>query len=167
MGGRLRHVGPRVGHRRELVADQLAADPTLGSTLGLTEYDEPLRKELGDMVTEHATEQGWSFVGPVAVRFEAVDDLATGVFRVRSTVLAFAGAFIVWCAAALVMAGFAMARRDWARRGLMIIAGFSAVGCLAFILDTPLVVFPAMAAVATVVCLRRVEVRRWFALESR
>ncbi len=87
--------------------------------------------------------------------------------QVRSTVLAFAGAFIVWCAAALVMAGFAMARRDWARRGLMIIAGFSAVGCMAFVLDTPLVVFPAMAAVATVVCLRRVEVRRWFAVESR
>ena len=30
-----------------------------------------------------------------------------------------------------------------------------------------LVVFPAMAAMATVACLRRVEVRRWFALGSR
>ena len=44
------------------------------------------------MVTEHAQEQGWSFVGPVKVRFETVDDdLATGVFRVRSTVLAAPG----------------------------------------------------------------------------
>ena len=87
--------------------------------------------------------------------------------QVRDTVLAFAGAFIVWCVVALVLAGFAMARRDWARRGLMAIAALSAIGCLYFVLDTPLVVLPAMAAVATVVCLRRVEVRRWFALESR
>jgi hypothetical protein len=87
--------------------------------------------------------------------------------QVRDTVIAFASAFIVWCLVALVLAGFAMARRDWARRGLMIIAAFSAGGCLFFVLDTPLVIFPAMAAVATVVCLRRVEVRRWFSLEPR
>ncbi len=87
--------------------------------------------------------------------------------QVRETVLAFAGAFIVWCVVALVLAGFAMARRDWARRGLMVIAALSAVGCMFFVLANPLVVLPAMAAVATVVCLRRVEVRRWFALEPR
>lgn len=87
--------------------------------------------------------------------------------QVRDTVLAFAGAFIVWCVVALVLAGFAMARRDWARRGLMIVAAFSAVGCMFFVLVNPLVVLPAMAAAATVVCLRRVEVRRWFALEAR
>ena len=65
------------------------------------------------------------------------------------------------------VAGFLMARRDWARRGLMVIAAFSAVGCMFFVLASPLVVFPAMAGVATVICLRRVEVRRWFALEPR
>ena len=87
--------------------------------------------------------------------------------QVRDTVLAFAGAFIVWCAVALVLAGFAMARRDWARRGLMAVAAVSAVGCMFFVLESLLVVFPAMAAVATVMCLRRVEVRRWFALGPR
>ena len=87
--------------------------------------------------------------------------------QVRDTVLAFAGAFIVWCVVALVLAGFAMARRDWARRGLMVIAAFSAVGCMFFVLAYPLVVLPAMAAMATVLCLRRVEVRRWFALDPR
>src|SRR5687768_6433391 len=40
------------------------------------------------MVSEHAQEQGWSFVGPVAVRFQGVDDLKTGIFRVRSAVAA-------------------------------------------------------------------------------
>ena len=87
--------------------------------------------------------------------------------QVRGTVFAFAGAFVVWCVAALVFAGFAMARRDWARRALMLTAAFSAGGCLVFVLDTVLVLIPAAAAVATVICLRRVEVRRWFALEPR
>ncbi len=86
---------------------------------------------------------------------------------VRATVLTYAGAFIVWCIGALVLAGFAMARRDWARRGLMVVAAFSAGGCLVFVTSTLLVLIPAAAAVATVVCLRRIEVRRWFSLESR
>jgi hypothetical protein len=66
-----------------------------------------------------------------------------------------------------VLAGFAMARRAWARRGLMVSAAFSAGACFALVLSTPLVLIPAAAAVATVVCLRRVEVRRWFSLEAR
>jgi hypothetical protein len=85
--------------------------------------------------------------------------------QLRQTVLAYASGFIVWCVVALVLAGFAMARRDWARRGLMAIAAFSAAGCLVFVTDTALVLIPAAAAVATVVCLRRVEVRRWFSPE--
>jgi hypothetical protein len=87
--------------------------------------------------------------------------------QVRGTVLALAGGFVVWCTVALVLAGFAMARRDWARRGLIVSAAFSAGGCFALVLSTPLVLVPAAAAVATVVCLRRVEVRRWFAPEPR
>jgi hypothetical protein len=96
---------------------------------------------------------------------EMFDDGLT-LQQVRETVFAYAGAFIVWCVVALVLAGFAMARRDWARRGLMIIAAFSAGGCLVFVVTTPLVVIPAAAAVATVLCLRRVEVRRWFSPPS-
>ena len=85
--------------------------------------------------------------------------------QVQGTVYTYAGAFVVWCVAALVFAGFAMARRDWARRALMLTAAFSAGGCLVFVLDTVLVLIPAAAAVATVICLRRIEVRRWFALD--
>ena len=87
--------------------------------------------------------------------------------QVRTTVVAISAAFIVWCLVALTLAGFAMARRAWARRGLMVSAAFSAGACLALVLNTPLVLIPAAAAVATVVCLRRVEVRRWFSLEVR
>jgi hypothetical protein len=97
---------------------------------------------------------------------ELVEDGLT-LEQVRSTVFALAGAFIVWCAVALLLAGFAMARRDWARRGLMVSAAFSAGACFALVLNTPLVLIPAAAAVATVVCLRRVEVRRWFSLDVR
>ena len=77
-----------VGQGRVLVPNDYVVELSSGDAERLAEYDEPLRKELGDMVTEHAQEQGWSFVGPVSVRFETVEDLATGMFRVRSTVLA-------------------------------------------------------------------------------
>jgi hypothetical protein len=80
-----------VGQGRVLVPNDYVVELSTSDTERLSEYDEPLRKELGDMVTEHAAEQGWSFVGPVRVRFEAVEDLGTGVFRVRSTVLAAPG----------------------------------------------------------------------------
>ena len=80
-----------VGRGRVLVPNEYVVELGSSDAERLQEYDAPLRKELGDMVTEHAKEQGWSFVGPVSVRFETVEDLATGVFRVRSTVLAAPG----------------------------------------------------------------------------
>jgi hypothetical protein len=80
-----------VGQGRVLVPNEYAVELGSSDAERLAEYDEPLRKELADMVTEHAQEQGWSFVGPVTVRFDTVEDLATGVFRVRSKVLAAPG----------------------------------------------------------------------------
>ena len=53
----------------------------------LSEYDEPLRRELAAMVGEAAQEHGWSFVGPVEVTFEEAAALETGAFRVRSQVV--------------------------------------------------------------------------------
>jgi hypothetical protein len=53
----------------------------------LRDYDEPLRAELAAMVEESAQEHGWSFVGPVQVAFQEVEDLDTGAFRVRSSVV--------------------------------------------------------------------------------
>lgn len=50
----------------------------------LAAYEQALATELATMVSEHAAEQGYAFIGPVAVRFEQVEDLPTGVFRVRS-----------------------------------------------------------------------------------
>jgi len=76
-----------VGQGRVLVPNTYVVELGAADCERLGEYDEALRKELADMVTEHAQEQGWSFVGPVQVRFEGVDDLKTGIFRVRSAVV--------------------------------------------------------------------------------
>ncbi|MDT7547472.1 MAG: hypothetical protein QOE99_3582 [Actinomycetota bacterium] len=81
-----------VGQGRVLVPNHYVVELGKEEAERLAEYDGPLRKELADMVTEHAQEQGWSFVGPVEVRFETVDDLSTGLFRVRSKVVAAASA---------------------------------------------------------------------------
>jgi Protein of unknown function (DUF3662)/FHA domain len=51
-------------------------------------YEEPLSAELAAMVREHADEQRYQFVGPVAVKLALVDDLDTGIFRVLSQAVA-------------------------------------------------------------------------------
>ena len=48
---------------------------------------ESLSLELATLARDHAKEQGYSFVGPVRIRFEGVPDLATGLFRIRSGVI--------------------------------------------------------------------------------
>ena len=83
-----------VGQGRVLVPNDYVVELGPADAARLTEYDAPLRKELAAMVSEHAAEQGWSFVGPATVRFETVETLDTGIFRVRSAVVADAsGAF--------------------------------------------------------------------------
>lgn len=76
-----------VGQGRLLVPNDFVVELGPSDHQRLSEYDGPMRRELAAMVTEHAQEQGWSFVGPVSVRLELVPALATGVFHVRSQVL--------------------------------------------------------------------------------
>jgi len=54
----------------------------------LAPYADPLAEEFAAMIREHAQDQSYTFVGPVQVGFELVEELDTGVFRVRSSVLA-------------------------------------------------------------------------------
>ncbi len=54
----------------------------------LSTYAEALGSELAAMVSEHAAEQHYAFLGPVTVAFERDEDLETGRFRVRSEALA-------------------------------------------------------------------------------
>lgn len=82
--------------------------------------------------------------------------------QLRFSTYVSAAVAILWCTVALAFAGFAMARRAWARRALMITAACSAGVCLLVALSAPFLVIPAVAAMTTVACLGRVEVRRWF-----
>ena len=75
-----------VGAGRILVPNSYVVELGSADLDRLSEYDAPLRAELAAMVSEAATEQGWSFVGPVDVQLERVEALNTGIFRVRSSV---------------------------------------------------------------------------------
>ncbi len=77
-----------VGHGRVLVPNDYVVELGASDAERLGSYDSALRSELAGMLRDHAGEQGWSFVGPVEVSLEQVDDLGTGVFRVRSSVSA-------------------------------------------------------------------------------
>jgi hypothetical protein len=52
----------------------------------LAPYLQPLSAELSKMVVEHVAAQRYSTVGEVTVTFETVDDLHTGMHRIRSAV---------------------------------------------------------------------------------
>jgi hypothetical protein len=77
-----------VGRDTVLVPNEYVVELGPADTERIGQYDHALRSELASMVEEHATEQGWSFVGRVSVLFETVDALDTGVFHVRSRAVA-------------------------------------------------------------------------------
>jgi len=77
-----------VGQGRVLVPNSFVVEMSSSDLARFAEWDQALRAELAAMVSEHAQDQGWSFVGDVAVQFEQVDELGVGVFRVRSAVAA-------------------------------------------------------------------------------
>lgn len=68
---------------------------------------------------------------------------------------------LAWCAFAIVFALLMGGRRAWAARGLLISAAACALLCVLATLASPVALIPAVAAIATVSCLRRPEVRAW------
>ncbi len=54
----------------------------------LQPYATALGDELSGMVRDHAEDQHYSFIGPVSVRFEEVEGLETGVFKVSASAVA-------------------------------------------------------------------------------
>ena len=75
-----------VGEGKVLVPNDFVVELSGGDYGRLAPYEAPLAKELAAMVSEHAAEQGYSFIGPVKVQLEKVAELDVGVFRVRSGV---------------------------------------------------------------------------------
>ena len=81
--------------------------------------------------------------------------------QVRSSVLFAGGVGLALCGLALTFAGFLSVGREWARRGLMATAAFSAGSCVLVTFTAPQALLPAVAAVATVVLLNRPDAQAW------
>ncbi|TXR55953.1 FhaA domain-containing protein [Quadrisphaera setariae] len=73
-----------VGPGRTLVPNAFTIDLGPSDHERLSSWEDALASELATAVTEHARAQRYSFSGPVTVRLQRDEELATGVFRVRS-----------------------------------------------------------------------------------
>ena len=76
-----------VAQGRTLVPNDFVVELAEPDYERLQVYADSLGIELATLAREHAREQGYSFVGPVRMRFEGVPDLTTGTFRIRSGVI--------------------------------------------------------------------------------
>ncbi len=76
-----------VAQGRTLVPNDFVVELAGADYERLDVYADSLGIELATLAREHAREQGYSFVGPVRMRFEGVPDLTTGTFRIRSGVI--------------------------------------------------------------------------------
>jgi Protein of unknown function (DUF3662)/Inner membrane component of T3SS, cytoplasmic domain len=76
-----------VARGRTLVPNDFVVEVSQSDLARLDVYAENLGHELATLAREYAKEQGYSFVGPVRMRFEGIPDLATGMFRIRSGVI--------------------------------------------------------------------------------
>ena len=76
-----------VAQGRTLVPNDFVVELSDADHERLEVYADSLGIELATLAREHAKEQGYSFVGPVRMRFEGVPDLTTGTFRIRSGVI--------------------------------------------------------------------------------
>lgn len=76
-----------VAQGRTLVPNDFVVEISHPDAERLDIMAESLSLELVTLAKDHAREQGYSFVGPVRIRFEGVPDLAIGMFRIRSGVI--------------------------------------------------------------------------------
>ena len=76
-----------VAQGRTLVPNDFVVEVADSDRERLDVYAESLGVELANLARDYAREQGYSFVGPVRMRFDGVRDLTTGTFRIRSGVI--------------------------------------------------------------------------------
>jgi hypothetical protein len=76
-----------VAKGRTLVPNDFVVELADSDYERLDVYAESLGVELANLARDYAKEQGYSFVGPVRMRFEGVPDMTTGTFRIRSGVI--------------------------------------------------------------------------------
>ena len=112
--------------------------------------------------SDHTAPYVAPYVAPAVPR---VDGLA-----IAAMVLGICGLFLgfiytIPCVLAIVFAVLVGRRRAWAARGLLICAAACALFCVLATLASPVALVPAVAAIATISCLRRPEVRAWLTRE--
>ena len=76
-----------VAQGRTLVPNDFVVELAEPDNERLAVYAGSLGVELANLARDYAKEQGYSFVGPVRMRFQGVPDLTTGTFRIRSGVI--------------------------------------------------------------------------------
>jgi Protein of unknown function (DUF3662)/FHA domain len=76
-----------VAQGRTLVPNDFVAEIAQADYDRLEVFADNLGIELATLARDHAREQGYSFVGPVRIRFQGVPDLTIGTFRIRSGVI--------------------------------------------------------------------------------
>jgi FHA domain-containing protein len=76
-----------VAQGRTLVPNDFVVEISQADGERLAVYADSLSQELANLAREYAKEQGYSFVGPVRVRFENIMELTQGTFRIRSGVI--------------------------------------------------------------------------------
>ena len=76
-----------VAQGRTLVPNDFVVEIAQTDADRLDVLAEDLGVELATLARDHAKEQGYSFVGPVRIRFEGIPDLTTGTFRIQSGVI--------------------------------------------------------------------------------
>lgn len=75
-----------VGQDRTLVPNAFRVELSSADAERLGSFSSVLGDELATSAKEYAAERRYRFVGPVTVEFDTVDELDTGMFRVRSDV---------------------------------------------------------------------------------
>ena len=90
-----------------------------------------------------------------------LDDQGVSESLLLATSYVSGGLAMAWSALAVVLALLMAARRAWAARGLLISAAACAILCVLATFASPVALVPAVAAIATVSCLRRPDVRAW------
>jgi Protein of unknown function (DUF3662)/FHA domain len=73
-----------VGRHRTIAPNDYVIELGPADHRRLAQWEDALGDELSSVLSDHALQQRYAFVGRVRVRFERAEELDTGVFRVRS-----------------------------------------------------------------------------------
>lgn len=74
-----------LSRERRLVPNDFHVELSRTDLDRLASYDAALADDMAGQLKTHADQQGYVFPGPIAISFDAAEDLTTGRFRIRSS----------------------------------------------------------------------------------